>query len=330
MARLARTTSRPSKRTTRAALAAVPLAGLLALTGCGGSSNAANDGASATGTASGTDGASATGTGTGSAPLNAELPKEIRDAGTIQVGSSVDYPPFEYYAKDGKTLQGFEPELAALLEKQLGVTFTWNNASFDTLFSALKAGRYDLVYGATNDTAEREQSFDFVDYLQSSQGFVVAKGNPEGIKTVADLCGKNIAAVRGGVQAQFLDKQAQQCAADGKGKLTPMTFGGNADEQLAVKQGKAAAMLENFPTAAAFAKESDGKLELVPDLQVEKQFFGMVVPKDDTALRDTLVKAWNAIIEDGSYQKVLDKWDLGQIAVKKAGVNAVASGTKAD
>ncbi|WP_137122501.1 ABC transporter substrate-binding protein [Segeticoccus rhizosphaerae] len=306
MARFPRMTSR------KATLVALPLAGLLALSACGGESNAAGEDAG------------------NNAPLFSELPKEIQDAGTIQVGSSVDYPPFEYYKEDGKTLDGFEPELATLLEKQLGVTFTWNNASFDTLFSALKAKRYDVVYGATNDTAEREQTFDFVYYLQSSQGFVVAKGNPAGIKSEDDLCGNKIAAVRGGVQAQYLEKKADECKTAGKGELTVLTFAGNAEEQLAVKQGKADAMLENFPTAATFAKESNGKLELVPDLQVEKQFFGMVLDKGNEQLRDTLVKAWQGIIDDGSYQKVLEKWQLADIGIKKAGVNAVASKATAD
>src|SRR5690348_3819572 len=144
------------------------------------------------------------GSSTNSAPLFSALPEAIQQSGTITVGSSIDYPPFESYAADGKTLQGFEPELAVELEKKLGVKFQWNNANFDTLFSALRGNRYNIVYGAVNDTAEREKTFDFVDYLQSSQAFVVGKGNPQGIKTVDDLCGKAVAAVRGGVQEQFL------------------------------------------------------------------------------------------------------------------------------
>lgn len=263
-----------------------------------------------------------------SAPLFEELPKEIQDSGKIKVGSSIDYPPFEYYEADGKTLAGFEPELAGLLEKQLGVSFEWNNAAFDTLFSALRANRYDVVYGATNDTEDREKLFDFVYYLKSSQGFVAKKGNANIFKTEDDLCGHSIAAVRGGVQAQYLEKRAADCEKEGKGKLEILTFAGNADEQLAVKNGKADAMLENYPTAVTFAKESDGELELVPGLQVEERFFGMVLKKDSTELRDALVKAWNAIIEDGSYQEVLDKWELGDIAVKEAGVNAVESGAQ--
>jgi polar amino acid transport system substrate-binding protein len=264
-----------------------------------------------------------------SAPLFGELPSSIQQAGTISVGSSIDYPPFESYAADGKTLQGFEPELAAELEKQLGVKFQWNNANFDTLFSALRGNRYGIVYGAVNDTAEREKTFDFVDYLQSSQAFVAGKGNPQNIKTVDDLCGKAIAAVRGGVQEQFLRNQSTTCTDQGKGPIDVLTFDGNSGEQLAVKQGRAAALLENYPTAVAFAKDSNGEMELVPNLKVATSYYGMVVNKRDTQLRDALQKAWQAIMDDGSYQKVLEKWGLADIAIKKATINAAGSGQPA-
>jgi polar amino acid transport system substrate-binding protein len=263
-----------------------------------------------------------TSAGDNTAPLYDQLPSSIQQAGAINVGSSIDYPPFEYYDADGKTLKGFEPELAGLLEGKLGVKFNWNNANFDALFSALRGGRYDIVYGAVNDTPEREKTFDFVTYLQSSQAFVVAKGNPEHIRVLDDICGKAVAAVRGGIQAEFLEAQSSTCQQAGKGKIDVLTFDGNSGEQLAVKQGRAAALLENYPTAVTFAEGSDGALEVVPNLQVAKQFFGMVLDKRNTQLRDALQKAWQAIIDDGSYKKVLEKWKLGDIAVQQASVNA--------
>lgn len=284
---------------------AVSAAAVLALAGC-----SSND---------------ATTAGTSTAPLYDQLPTSIQKAGTINIGSSIDYPPFEYYGPDGKTLQGFEPELAGLLEGKLGVKFTWNNANFDALFSALRGGRYDVVYGAVNDTAEREKTFDFVNYLQSSQAFVVGKGNPQNIRVLDDICGKAIAAVRGGVQPEFLEAQSATCEGAGKGKIDVLTFDGNSGEQLAVKQGRAAALLENYPTAVTFADGSNGDLELVPDLQVAKQFFGMVVDKRNTQLRDALQKAWQSIMDDGSYAKVLEKFKLADIGIKKATVNAVGS-----
>lgn len=304
------TTSRYLRKTTTL-LAAPILAGLL-LTGCGSSSTA-------------DESADNAGKADNAAPLFAQLPDAVQKAGTIQIGSAIDYPPFEYYEEDG-TLAGFEVELSKELEKQLGVTFTWNNASFDTLLPALTSNRYDVIFGATNDTAEREESFDLVSYLQSSQGFVVQTGNPSGIASVEDLCGKAIAAVRGGVQPKYLEAQSKICVKAGNKPIDVLTFGGNAEEQVAVKQGRAAAMLENYPTAAFFAKQSEGKLEVLKDLQVEKRFFSMVFTKKDTALRDTLVKAWQAIIDDGSYETVLKKWDLASIGIDKSSVNPVSSG----
>lgn len=307
--------SRPSRRLK--AFAVVSVFGLIGLAACG-SGDADGDASSKSSKAD------------SSAPLFKSLPDDIQKSGKIRLGSAIDYPPFEYYDEDGKTLLGFEVELADQMEKHLGVNFEWNNASFDTLLASLKSGRYDIVYGTVNDTKEREDSFDFVYYLKSVQAVVVAEGNPKGIKTEDDLCGQTIAVVRGGIQAQYLDKKSAECKAAGKKKVTPLTFSGNSEEQIAVKQGRAAGMLENFPTAAVFAEKSGGKLELVPDLQIEKQFIGMVLPKDSTELRDALQKAWQAIIDDGSYGKVLKKWGLSDLAIQKSGVNAVASGTSTD
>jgi polar amino acid transport system substrate-binding protein len=304
--------SRPVRTTTRAALAC---AGLLLLGACG--SDTPSDSAG-----SGSGGGEAD----SAAPLFDQLPSDIQDAGTIVIGSSIDYPPFEYYAEDGTTLKGFEPELADALSEQLGVTFTWENASFDTLFTALRSGRYDIVYGAVNDTAEREQTFDFVTYLQSSQALVTTTENPAGIATQDDLCGTSIAIVRGGVQGDILEALSAGCADAGKDPIEVLPFDGNSGEQLAVKQGQADAMLENYPTAAVFAQESDGELAIVPDLQLSPQYFGMVVPKDQTELRDALQQGWQAIIDNGDYGRVLDEYGLSDIALDEAGINQAGEG----
>lgn len=254
------------------------------------------------------------------------LPAKIQKAGKIVVGSAINYPPFENYAPDGKTLVGFEVDLANALEPILGVKFQWENADFDTLFASLRAGRYDIVYGATNDTPEREKVFTMLDYELASQGFVVGKGNPHGIRTVEDLCGKSVAAVTGGVQAQWLrGVGSATCTKAGKPKITVLTFAGAAGEQLAVREGKAVALLENFPTAVVFAKESHGALELVPNLQVMKTYFAMVVPKSDTGLVDALQRAWDRIIKDGTYGKILAKWGLSDMALPRAYVDGATT-----
>ena len=300
--------------------AAVITAGTIAIAGCSSGTSPKSGNTSAPQTS-----AASTGGAQGAGSLHSLLPSNIQSSGQIVVGSAINYPPFENYASDGKTLVGFEVELANALEQQLGVKFKWENASFDTLFASLKAGRYDIVYGATNDTAQREQSFDMVDYVQASQGFDVQKGNPSHIATVDDLCGKSVSAVTGGIQAQWLATQSDTCTKNGKGKINILTFADASGEQLALREGKADAMLENYPTAVVFAQQSNGAFETVPNLQVAKTYFAMVVPKSSKQLSSALQKAWDAIIANGSYDKVLAKWGLTPIALTQSYLNGATT-----
>lgn len=306
-------------------LTVVAAAGFLLFTGCCSSSYAQTG--STTKAAQGSRYAAAgTTTGPTSGSLFHLLPADIQKTGKIVIGSAINYPPFENYAPDGKTLVGFEVELANALEQVLGIKFQWENASFDTLFASLKAGRYDIVYGATNDTPQREQTFNMLDYVQASQGFVVTKGNPDHIRAVADLCGKSVAAVTGGVQAQWLRSVGNNiCKKAGKPEITVLTFAGASGEQLAVREGKAAALMENFPTAVVFARDSNGALELVPDLQVMKTYFAMVIPKSNPQLLDALQKGWDAIIHNGAYGKVLAKWGLSDLALPQSYVDGATT-----
>ena len=51
----------------------------------------------------------------------------------------------------------------------------------------------------------------------------------------------------------------------------------------------------------------------------------MVVPKSDPQLRDALQKGWDAIIQNGSYGKVLAKWGLSDLALPQAYVNGATT-----
>jgi polar amino acid transport system substrate-binding protein len=301
-------------------LAALATAGALTVSGCGSSSSGSTGSGGSTPASTG----SSSGTSSSSAPLHSLLPAKIQQAGQIVVGSAINYPPFENYSSGGQ-LVGFEVELANALQGVLGVKFEWKNAPFDSLFSSLTSGRYDIVYGATNDTPQREQSFKMVDYLQASQGFDVAKGNPTHIATVDDLCGKSVSAVTGGIQAQWLASQSAKCTQAGKPKINTLTFSDASGEELALREGKAQAMLENYPTAVIFAKQSNGAFQILPNLQVAKTYFAMVVPKNDPQLITALQKAWDAIIKNGSYGQILSKWGLSGIALKQSYVDGATT-----
>ena len=294
-------------------LAPLLLALGLALSGCGGSSTPDTSDGAATGT-------SPTATASG-APLAEALPQAVRDAGVLKVGSDIAYAPVEFFDTDGKTVMGIDPDIAKAMESQLGIRFEFQNGTFDGLITSLRSKRIDLVMSALSDTPERQKLVDFVDYFTAGTSILVKKGNPEKITGLDDFCGKTIALQRGTTQEDVAKAQAAKCKAAGK-PLKVLAFDRDTEALLQVKQGRAVADMNDFPVAAYNAKISGGgnDFEVVGE-QIEAGPYGIGVRKEDTQLRDALQKALQAIIDNGEYAKVLEKWNVAQGAVTTATVN---------
>lgn len=313
-------TPHPRRRSLTPLLAGMSLAVSL-LAGCGGD-DADDPGATSTLTnppSSATTSASPSASGQ---DLGALLPPAIKSAGVVKVGSDVAYAPVEFFDTDGKTVIGIDPDLAKAMGDKLGVRFEFTNATFDGLIPAVRSKRFDIVMSAMSDTKERQAQLDFVDYFNAGTSILVKKGNPEGITTLDDLCGKTIALQRGTTQEDVAKTQQAKCKTDGKGELKVLTFDKDTDALLQLKSGRAVADMNDFPVAAYNAQTSGGgnDFEVVGE-QIEAGPYGIGVRKEDTQLRDALKAALDAIIADGSYTAVLEKWNATAGAVTEATVN---------
>ncbi|MEV1055582.1 ABC transporter substrate-binding protein [Streptomyces sp. NPDC049887] len=317
----ASTTRRSTAAKSRiAAVSAIAVAGALLLTSCGDQTNSG----SGTGVKESAAGSSA--------PLFDKLPKKYQDAGVIKVGTDAAYAPMEF--QEGGKIVGIDPDIAAALGKQLGVEFEFTSGTFDGLISSLNTGRQDIVMSAMSDTKARQEGLDdkgkktgegvdFVDYFNSGVSLLVKKGNPQKITSLDDLCGKKVAVQRGTIYEDTFKAQATKCEKDGKGKLTIEAFDTDAEAQTRVKSGGAVADLNDYPVAAHIAKTAGGGNDFeVAGGQTDAGPFGIAVDKDNTELRDALKEALDAIIKNGEYTKVLEKWDVKGSAVTEATINA--------
>ena len=301
-----------------AAVGAIAVVGALLLTGCGDQTDK-NDNSTGTGSAS-------------SAPLADKLPSDIREAGVVKVGSDIAYPPVESM-QNGKAV-GIDPDIADALGKQLGVRFEFQPNKFDNLIVGLQAKRYQVIMSAMSDTKDRQNGIDsntgkkvgngvdFVDYFTAGTSVLVQKGNPKGIKSLDDLCGKVVALQKGTTSEGIAKAQSEKCTKDGNKAIDLQTFDTDPEALLRLKQGASAADLNDFPVAAYNAKTSGGGKDFeVAGEQVEAGPFGIAVGKENTQLRDALQAAMSAIIKNGEYTKILQKWNVTDGAVTEAKIN---------
>lgn len=268
---------------------------------------------------------------TSSAPLASKLPAAIRDKGVVKVGSDIAYAPVEFKDDSGKVV-GLDPDLAAAMGKQLGVTFEFENGTFDALLTGLRSNRYDIAMSAMTDNKNRQEGVDpdtgkkvgegvdFVDYLTAGVSIYTRKGDTENITSWSGLCGKKLAVERGTVSEDLAKTETKKCT--GGKKITIEAFDDDQQAQTRLRSGGADAASSDFPVAAYAVKTSGGgkDFQLVGD-QVEAAPYGIAVAKSDTQLRDALQAAMDAVIKSGEYEKILTKWGAEDGAVKSSVIN---------
>lgn len=260
--------------------------------------------------------------------LHALLPADVRDAGSVKVATDIPYPPFEFFAdENGDEITGFDYDYGQALGMRLGVKFEFSQQKFDGIIPALKAGKYDITISAMTDTPERREVLDFVDYSRAGTALMVPKGNPLGIKTVLDLCGHTAALQSGAQQLGFLKSQQPKCKDLGRPPIKIAAVPKQSDAQLMVKSGKADVVMEDTPSGAYEAKTlGDGNVfEIIDDPAAAGGYdarpTGIGVPKGNDELVNALQKATQSLMDDGTYQDLLDKYGLRPIGIPTATVN---------
>ncbi|MEU4159653.1 ABC transporter substrate-binding protein [Actinoplanes sp. NPDC026670] len=252
--------------------------------------------------------------------LHAKLPEAVRTRGFLRLVTDASYAPMEYFAADGRTIIGFEPDLAAALGQVLGIRVEMVVGVFSTALDEVSAGTYDGVLASMTDTADRRDRADFVNYFSTGTSILVQRGNPNAITDLDDLCGHSVAAEKGTIQEAMLERTGKTC---GSAPLTIVSLPTNADALMELRLGRVAAVLQDYPPAAYLTTDdrTSAFFELASDRQYEPGLFGIAVNRNNGALRDCLRDALQLLIDSGTYRELLLRWELTGSGVSKATVN---------
>ncbi|HBG7721536.1 TPA: transporter substrate-binding domain-containing protein, partial [Clostridioides difficile] len=133
--------------------------------------------------------------------------EQIKDNGKLVVGTSAEFPPFEFHkVVDGKdSIKGFDIMLAEEFAKELGVKVEIKDMSFDGLIGALNADQVDIVLAGMSPTPEREKSVDFSElYYLSRNAVIVKDADIDKVKTEDDLKKLRVGVQAGSIQEEYV------------------------------------------------------------------------------------------------------------------------------
>ncbi len=136
--------------------------------------------------------------------------EKIISSGKIIVGTSADYPPYEFFLMNDKDneLVGLDIDIANVIGKELGVKVVIKNLIFHKLFSVLESGEVDLLIAGLNPTYARTRIADFSDiYYNAIQSLIIKKKDSYKIAFLKDLRGKTVGTQKGSIQSEMVPAQ---------------------------------------------------------------------------------------------------------------------------
>jgi polar amino acid transport system substrate-binding protein len=270
-------------------------------------------------------GGGSTGTTAGAAPsvddaLAAKVPDAIKSDGKVLIGTDASYAPNEFLDTDGKTVIGWDVDLFNAVAAKLGLKTEWQSATFDAIIPGVQSGKYEMGISSFTINDERKQQVNMVSYFSAGTQWGTKKGNPTGIQP-DNACGKKVAVQTNTVQdTEDLPKRDEACTGAGNPAITVDRYQRQDQATAAVVSGKDDAMLADSPVLAYAVKQTNGQLELLGDIY-DAAPYGYVIEKDQTEFAQAVADAVQALITDGTYKTILDKWGVGAGAIDNPAVN---------
>ncbi len=248
--------------------------------------------------------------------LAKQVDTKISSDGKLVVGTDPTYEPNEFKDSGGKIV-GFDVDLGDAIAKKLGLTADFQESKFDAILPALGT-RYEIGMSSFTDNKDREKVVDFVTYYSAGTQWASkdASFNPD------NACGKKVAVQTGTVQdTDDLPARQKKCAGN---PIQIQRYDDQAEATNSVVLGKADAVLADSPVMAGAVKKVGGGLSLVGDVY-DSAPYGIAIPKTAGTTKDAILGAVKALIEDGTYKAILDKWGVANGAINSPVINGASA-----
>ncbi|MEM1525987.1 MAG: basic amino acid ABC transporter substrate-binding protein [Ignisphaera sp.] len=222
-------------------------------------------------------------------------------AKVLKIGTSPDFPPFEYIDETTGEVVGIDIDLIKAIAKKLGYEIEIVQIEFAGLIEALEKGHIDVAISGITITEERSKKVDFsIPYWKSDQAILVTKVSSFKPQNLTDLAGK-IVGVQSGTTAEILLDEL-------KASNVVVEIKRYSSYSLAVQDlvnGRVDAVLVDSPVASTLAKNYGVEVACIVPTGEE---YGIAVKKGNTELLKQINRALEEILNSEEWQRIISKY----------------------
>jgi len=240
-------------------------------------------------------------------PPSITPPSNLVRPGTITFLSDLSYPPQEWLDIPSQQALGFDIEIAQAVAAKMGLTATIQKTDTPQIIGGLLAKKGDAIISGLQITPDLQRQVALVGYFRAGQAILVRKGNPTGITSLSDLCGKKVSVQVQSPEENTIDELNGGTCKDSK--INKQIYPTDVQAVLILKQHGVEATLEDSPVAAYFVKQNPDQLDLAGS-PFKMNAEGIAMDPKNGELLKAMQQAMMAIYQDGTYRQILTKWNL--------------------
>lgn len=223
----------------------------------------------------------------------------------IIVGTSADFPPFEYM--EGGTIVGFDVEMVTAVLESLNYTVEIQDIAFEGLIGSLQTDKIDVVAAAMSIDPERDVDFT-IPYFEADLS-VLIMGDSNIILNdsnyLEELANLTLGAQTGTTGAQWVVDTLINITNATMEEDQLKRYETYTETVLDLENGNLDAVIIDKPVGEAFAE--DGDMEIAYTI-VSGEQYGLAVKKGNTELRDELNTALAAYMESEEWTTLVKKY----------------------
>jgi ABC-type amino acid transport substrate-binding protein len=232
----------------------------------------------------------------------------VKRAGKLVVGTSPDYPPYEYTDAAGK-LAGFDIELIHKIGEKLGIAVEIQTMGFDLLLLTLEQGKVDAVIACLSPNPQRREKADFtIPYYEGRQAVLAHRDSVVTVARPEDMRGRLLGVVTGTVEEDWVNQNLTKTAKPDDKKVIRYARLDQAAADLAAKRLEL--VFADLPSARSL--EAKMPLKVVLACKVAGDSPCIAVRKGSKELTGRLDKTITELARTGFVDELADKYLSGQ------------------